>query len=111
MSDVKKRAEQYLSINYPYGGDIIRDLLAECERLETEYTTANGRCFECELDYKDLITALESERDQTRRLAVKDVCGFIMGGSFLHDNAPDYKFAKAVTRAIVQHFGITEGES
>jgi len=73
MSNARQRAEEWLMWCTEYGTlkastrmntdsqCIIRELLTECERLETEYVTANGRYFECDLEHKDSIAAFETE--------------------------------------------------
>ena len=45
MSEIRERSAKYLAVHYPYGGDIITDLLAELERVEN---SRESECMECE---------------------------------------------------------------
>lgn len=54
------------------------------------------------------ITAKEFSREKFAELIIRECVGVIEGGSFLHDDAPDAKFARDCSNAVKQHFAVKE---
>jgi hypothetical protein len=73
--------------------DASQALLAE-ERAELSFWRAMD---------KDLTTG-ESIKDKIRQEAAREICARIMGGSFLHDQAPPKMFAREVSTMIKAKF-------